>query len=72
MLYDLGKALTKLTWSEMNKVAVHIADSTNNHAKNGEDVDPHFVSDLLVEIGESIVEEAELDAAEMPRNAETT
>ena len=72
MLYVLGDALTKLTWAEMNKVSCYLVDATNNQARNGEDVDPHFVSDLLVEIGESIVKEVEAEAAAMPRNTEAS
>jgi hypothetical protein len=70
MFYEFGIALTKLTWFEMNKVATHIAEATNGHAQNGENVDPHFVSDLLLEIGEGIVKETECKAASIPRNAQ--
>jgi hypothetical protein len=70
MFYEFAVALTKLTWFEMNQVATHIAQATNDHAQSGEDVDPHFVSDLLLEIGESIVAEADLKCSPTHQNAQ--
>jgi len=59
MIYSLGNTLTKLTWSEMNKLSVFLADSTNNHCKNGDTADPYFFSELLVEIGQGLIKELE-------------
>lgn len=59
MIYSLGNTLTKLTWSEMNKLSVCLADSTNNHFRNEEIVDPYFFSELLVEIGQNLIKELE-------------
>ena len=67
MIYNLGDALKNLTWAEMDKVATHIANETNTRAQNGEEVDPHFVGNLLSELGGDIVKEAELEVEVMPR-----
>ena len=66
MISNLGNTLTNLTWSEMNRISVHISDATNDHFRNEEIVDPHFFSDLLVKMGQGILDELEnLEAAKV-------
>lgn len=64
MLNELGHALTKLTWAEMDEISVYIADYVNGFIKNGEEIGPRLISDMLVEIGDGILKDAKAKSGE--------
>ena len=63
MLQQFAESLTKLTWSEMDKVAICVADEAAHCLENDEVFDPRRVAELLSGLGSEILREAEMETA---------
>lgn len=64
MMLQFAEALQKMTWSEMNRIAKHFAESINQCIEDGEDVDQLFIAYLLIETAEDITKEHEKSVAD--------
>lgn len=63
-MQEFADALAKLTWAEMNRVALILDEEVSHRIKNDEPIDPHWFGMILSEMAEGISKEAAAIAAE--------
>lgn len=57
-MLEYAEAVQKLTWSEMDRLATYMADAICMGAKEGVEIEPRYISQLIVDAADGIAKEA--------------